>query len=80
MRTVNVIHICAPNDRNGNPQRCYLVLDSENSNVIAYDIGYRGTDCLPDDKAIQNAVYYANRVNVSPAEYRRILREYCPIH
>ena len=40
-------HHCAPNDRNGNPQRCYVLLDLDDVAVAAWDEGYLGNLAVP---------------------------------
>ena len=38
-----ILHLVAKNDTNGNPRRCYLVIDPETATVIeAIDEGYQG--------------------------------------
>ena len=72
-----VQHVCAPNDRNGNPRRCYVL----------YDVGQKNDDpALPyaDVQAVEDEGYsgepkewrrYAHlpAVSVAPAEYRAFL-------
>jgi hypothetical protein len=42
------IHYCAQNDRNGNPQRCFVLLDPDDGNPIAaWNEGYYGHDAVP---------------------------------
>lgn len=32
-------HFCAANDVNGNPQRCYVLVDEDGRNLAAWDEG-----------------------------------------
>jgi hypothetical protein len=38
------LHLKATNDENGNPQRCFLVLDAEGDVLDVLDEGYSGDD------------------------------------
>ena len=40
---VRIVHVCAENDINGNPQRLYYDLKNHKS----YDEGIHGTPCCP---------------------------------
>jgi hypothetical protein len=74
MRTV-LQRVVAPNDRNGNPRRLYLVTDLEHWSTIAYDEGYEGVGCVPNYKEL-GPIYYLPTVEVSAREYHRLLREW----
>lgn len=67
------LHICAPNDNNGNPRRCFVVIDDAGNVVEAIDEGYDGqsavTDKYPDAKL-------GPKIEVTPSEYRSWLREH----
>lgn len=70
------VHICAPNDVNGNPQRLYAVLQGEDVlNVV--EEGYEGEACLRTLRARLESTHYVtvapHRINVDVAEYRRWL-------
>lgn len=70
------IHICAPNDENGNPQRCYAVVSTRpesNGTVLAVvDEGYEGEHALQQAGWERCGVAH-ERINVSVEEYRRWL-------
>lgn len=73
-----VLHVTAPNDTNGNPRRLYLVM-ARGRILAAVDEGYEGTGALaclggPDVGRALAARITADRVNVTRAEYRRILK------
>jgi len=40
------IHLRGPNDRNGNPVRCYLILDNDGDAVDAVDEEYKSHGAL----------------------------------
>lgn len=66
------IKLCAPNDRNGNPRRVYVVLDTFTGDIIdAIDEGYCGIGGLhkeyPDIPSPPE--FYT-----TPAEYRSLLK------
>jgi hypothetical protein len=42
-----IVHYCAPNDHNGNPQRCYVLIDPDDVAVAAWDEGYLGDHAVP---------------------------------
>jgi hypothetical protein len=67
--------LVAPNDRNGNPRRLYLVTDLETRHTTAYDEGYAGIDCVPEWVEM-GPIYYLPSVRVSAKEHARLLREH----
>lgn len=71
------LHICGPNDANGNPQRAYALLDEDDgcANVIAVvDEGYEGERAIVRRyPSATSANLLSTRINVSAAEYRRWL-------
>lgn len=67
------IHICAPNDENGNPQRCYAILHSEGGIVRVLDEGYEEEQVLTDFNRAFQLFVVMHRINVSVEEYRRWL-------
>jgi len=68
------LHCCAENDRNGNPQRVYVLTDSESGDYIAaWDEGYSGHHAVPG--WWREDAYNAERIKVSVREYKRILRQ-----
>jgi len=67
-----IVHYCAPNDYNGNPQRVYvLVVDGEN--VAAWDEGYYGHQAVPG--IWRDAAYNADRIKCSVTKYKQLLRK-----
>lgn len=80
---VSVLHVCAPNDVNGNPRRCYVVTSHEHGFVETIDEGYEGEAALysrypwfhhraAERLGLKPA--YAHRVDVSASEYKREMR------
>lgn len=65
-----VLHLCAPNDRNGNPRRAFVVLFDDGVHAY-FDEGYAGAAALPAD--YRPCVSWT--VNVSAGELRRWQRE-----
>jgi hypothetical protein len=69
-----VLYLGAKNDRNGNPRRCFAVLDQDASPIEVIDEGYagfaalwpRGYESLPRTE----------RILTTPAEYRLLLKLY----
>ena len=49
MKAVAILHLCADNDLNGNPQRCYVALGKNNRFLGAYDEGYMGHNAVPKE-------------------------------
>lgn len=64
------IHICAPNDANGNPQRLFAVLSGDEV-IDVVDEGYLGEQALRE--AGHTCLVVNTRINVSAGEYRRWL-------
>jgi hypothetical protein len=81
---VTVLHLCADNDRNGNPRRCFAVLEAGTGrHVETIDEDYIGESALygrypwfHSSVALRHELVpaYAVRVDVAPAEYRRWMR------
>ena len=69
---MELIRLCATNDRNGNPRRVYVMI-SDGAAIAAWDEGYSGSDAVPGIWR-QNA-YNAPSFAVTPAEYRECLRD-----
>jgi len=92
MNKALVMHVKAPNDRNGNPRRLYLVLRSGPStttragptspaipaiHIFAVDEGYNGGgDLMRKLRAACLDVVELPGIEVSPTVYKRMLREY----
>ena len=68
-------HVRAPNDRNGNPRRLYLVTPLDGSEVIAYPEGYHGLQAVPAPMRTADGSLFTEDVYVSAGEYKRLLRE-----
>jgi len=66
------LHLCAPNDRNGNPQRAYMVFADDGCHWL-YEEGYIGSHAVPEHHRERIAGRWT-RINITQAEYRRILR------
>jgi len=66
-------HLCALNDRNGNPQRLYVLVDDESGDyVAAWDEGYHGYQAVPG--RWRDAAYQADRQSISVKDYNKIRR------
>lgn len=65
-------HLCATNDRNGNPQRLYALIDEEGEMLAAWDEGYYGHQAVPGPW--RDAAYQACRTSITVKEYKQILR------
>ena len=61
-----VLRLCAPNDINGNPVRCYVALGENNHFLGAWDEGYAGHNATP--KSIRELTVYSFRINCSADE------------
>jgi hypothetical protein len=70
-----MIHLCAPNDRNGNPRRLFLELNECGCAVRHWLEGYKGSSCVPD--GLRKAAAMAVRINVSASEWNS-WRKACP--
>lgn len=60
-------HLRAPNDRNGNPKRCYLILAADGAIIDCLDEGYAGCP-----RWVRDLVQLPT-VNVSAGEYRAFM-------
>jgi len=72
--TIYVQHVTAPNDRNGNPRRLYLVTSASAESTVAIDEGYGGRQLALAHIRAPARVIDLPTVNVGAAEYRRLLR------
>ena len=70
-----LIHLCAPNDRNGNPRRLYLEFNDHGVAVRHWLEGYKGSHCVPAE--LRHAAATAPRINVAAAEFNA-WRRACP--
>ena len=71
MKAAAVIHLCATNDTNGNPRRCYVALSENGIFLGAFDEGYAGYLAVP--KELQKQAQYALRIEVSGDEVEKFL-------
>ena len=63
-----VLHLAAPNDRNGNPRRAFLAFAG--STLRGYwDEGYSGSHAAPPE--LRDLALNAPRINVTAGELRR---------
>jgi hypothetical protein len=67
-----IIHYCAENDINGNPQRVYVMID-DGEQIAQWDEGYYGFHAVPGPW--RDDAYRAERIKISVKEYKRILRQ-----
>ncbi len=85
---VIVLHARANNDYNGNPRRCFVVLDHKGQHVETLDEGYNGSGVLNARWPWTNwhALYpyfdepadlccYPTQIDVPTSEYKRLLRK-----
>ena len=72
MTATQVLHYCASNDYNGNPRRCYVLVDNEGNKLAAWDEGYEGYNAVPNE--LRDAAYNADRIKCSVTFYRKMLR------
>ena len=68
-----IVKLNAGNDRNGNPQRCYVV-DTKDSETppIVYDEGYKGRKVVPD--LIWENGIYIGEFQTTKKEYRQLIK------
>lgn len=75
-RKLLAIHLCAPNDTNGNPRRVYVLHDRAGSIVAAIDEGYSGHHAVKEagyPNAVMGPAY-----DTIPSEYRTLLAKSAP--
>jgi hypothetical protein len=65
-------HLCASNDLNGNPQRCYVLVDEDGEAMAAWDEGYMGSNAVPG--VWRREAYSALRSEITVKEYKRLLK------
>jgi hypothetical protein len=73
-----VLHLCAPNDRNGNPNRAFVAFE-RNALRGFWAEGYSGCHAVPDQ--IRELAAFAPRINVSAREltsWRKAAADLCP--
>lgn len=64
-------HVKAPNDRNGNPQRCYVLFDGQGTIRGVFDEGYAGG---PQHNGLWEGAIEIYSVEVSVKEYKSFIR------
>jgi len=69
--TTTVLHLCAPNDRNGNPRRAFVGF-AGSLITGAWEEGYKGCAAVPAE--LQGLADQAPRINVSASELRSWLQ------
>jgi hypothetical protein len=68
---MTIVHLCADNDRNGNPRRLYALTDEAGLILASWDEGYSGYQAVPGPW--RDAAYNAERQPVSVSSYRWVL-------
>ena len=71
---MTVLWLRAKNDTNGNPRRCYLIIDGDNNAIDCIDEGYRG-----DSGVSKKYSWYKGGclpIEVQPAEYRAWIKQF----
>lgn len=64
-----MLRICAPNDTNGNPRRCWVTFNADGLPLAVYNEGYNGTRAIPDPE-VRALALIAPQVNVQASEYK----------
>jgi hypothetical protein len=67
-----LLYFVARNDANGNPRRLWALYSPAGEILAAYPEGYIGTHAVP--VAIREKTSTCSQFEITPAEYRRILR------
>jgi hypothetical protein len=73
-----VIHLCAPNDRNGNPNRAFVAFERQALRGF-WPEGFSGCHAVPDQ--LRELAAFAPRINVSVREltsWRKAAADLCP--
>jgi len=63
-----MIHLCAPNDANGNPRRAWVTFNADGMLLAFYEEGYSGVASIPDEE-IRGLALIAPRINVTVSEF-----------
>tara|TARA_R100000030_G_scaffold98176_1_gene87832 strand:- start:69 stop:356 length:288 start_codon:yes stop_codon:yes gene_type:complete len=67
---VRIVHVCAENDINGNPQRLYYDLKNHKS----YDEGYMGHHAVPENlRKDAHESEFNSKINVTAELYNELL-------
>ena len=67
-----IMHLCASNDINGNPQRCYVFANESGQFLAAWNESYKGSDAVPG--IFRKDAYSASRSEITAREYKRLLK------
>ena len=76
--SLSAIKINAKNDRNGNPRRGWIILDTRNGYTVATDFcdeGYNGSAAVTS-KGYSRSLADAPEIVVVPGEYRRMIKAF----
>ena len=70
-----MVHLCADNDENGNPQRGYMAMVDKGEPgrlyMMFWDEGYQGHHCVPEE--LREAAYQAVRQEVDVDFYELLM-------
>ena len=62
-----IVHLCAFNDENGNPRRCYVLYTAEGNVADVWDEGYGGVWSVPEP--YRKFAHLAPKIDVTPRQY-----------
>ena len=62
-------HLCAENDDNGNPRRCYVIYSGDGEVTAIHDEQNSGPSAVPGFREM----IHLPRINVSPREYQSFI-------
>ena len=65
-------HYCAINDFNGNPRRCFVLIDDDGTPKAVWDEGYYGSDAVPG--IWRKHAYNSERIDCSVRFYHKLLK------
>lgn len=66
------IYLNAGNDRNGNPRRCFVILDDQANIIDVIDEGYKGTGALKEN---YEGIAISPRIETTPGDYKAFLEQ-----
>ena len=70
-RSMHFEHLCADNDRNGNPRRLFALV-ADGVRLAVWDEGYQGHHCVPSH--LRTLAAEAERVDIRPRLYAQLKR------
>lgn len=73
------IHLNAGHDKNGNPRRAYVLLSSDGEIVCAFEEGYEGFRCVPEQVQYAQNTFSAAKIPTIPTTrscLRQVLKAY----